>query len=563
MSLPPFIDANREERGSPEAASGYCPYGQLSYLVVEDSPTMRTWLKNAIADAGGKRIEMAENYNDALYRIRNREPFDVVLCDYILADARDGQQLLEEVRRSKLLPQSAVWIMITAERAYEQVFSAAELAPDDYILKPLTPASFGQRLERVYAKRQALRAVTDFMDADRHDEALAAAVAALGAGSPYALDFNRIIGECLLATRRYSEALAHYEKLLSHHATLPWAKLGRARAFFHLDQHDETEDILRGLMSEQPDFLKAHDLLARIHEHRGDFEASKTLLKALLSKNPKALGRQREIVRVALATGDNESAVEAYGLMHLHGKGSTFLAPGDFCTYANLLVKSGTKVARERLDQLAANLKQYHAADGGFVFSERLVKLASAQAAGDAEATGRAYRDLIAARRQTELGDNEQRMALLDVAAAMGDQATVLEMAEVLYDDYQGNTRMEARLTEVMKRAGLEAKAQEIAKAAGQRVADMNVKAVGLAKAGRLREAIDEFIRLANESRNLTVSLNAAVAIIQWLEQGGDSGQLAAKLDELIAFVRTRDPANPRLAQILEAMARLGGQPRA
>lgn len=125
-----------------------CPYKELSYLLIEDSETMRVWLRNTIVNAGGVKIDVSDSYNDALYRIRNRGNYDVVLCDYILSDTRDGQQLLEEVRRQKLLPQSTLWIMITGERKYEQVFSAVELAPDDYLIKPISPDMLHERIGR-------------------------------------------------------------------------------------------------------------------------------------------------------------------------------------------------------------------------------------------------------------------------------------------------------------------------------------------------------------------------------------------------------------------------------
>ena len=102
-------DANADERApapakKPLAPPQPCPYGALSYLLIEDSQTMRVWLRTTIANAGGKKIDVSDSYNDALYRIRNRGGYDVVLCDYILSDTRDGQQLLEEVRRQRLLP---------------------------------------------------------------------------------------------------------------------------------------------------------------------------------------------------------------------------------------------------------------------------------------------------------------------------------------------------------------------------------------------------------------------------------------------------------------------------
>lgn len=54
--------------------------------------------------------------------------FDIILADYSLDDGRDGQQLLEELRQQNMISLSTVYMLITAERAYRNVVSVAELA---------------------------------------------------------------------------------------------------------------------------------------------------------------------------------------------------------------------------------------------------------------------------------------------------------------------------------------------------------------------------------------------------------------------------------------------------
>lgn len=190
------------------------PYAKLSYLVIEDSATMRAWLRNAIADAGGLRIDLADSYFNALNRIKQKGGYDIVLCDYILSDTRDGQQLLDEVRRNRLLPQAALWIMITGEQQYEQVFSAAELAPDDYLIKPITPALLAERMQRAWDRRNTLKVATQLFDAQRYAEALTVCEQMIGSRARFAIGFRRIAGDCLLALERYGDAHDHYEAIL-------------------------------------------------------------------------------------------------------------------------------------------------------------------------------------------------------------------------------------------------------------------------------------------------------------------------------------------------------------
>lgn len=543
-----------------------CPYRELSYLLVEDSETMRVWLRNTIVNAGGVKVDVADSYNDALYRIRNRGNYDVVLCDYILSDTRDGQQLLEEVRRQKLLPQSTIWIMITGERKYEQVFSAVELAPDDYLIKPVSPDLLHERLGRAWDRRQALKGATDLYDADRFDEALALCRREASANPRHAAGYLRIAGECLLQLEHYQEAYDHFEAILELRPSLPWAKLGKARAFFHLDRYDETAAIIEEMILETPDYLHAHDLLAKVHERKGDLEATKALLQMVLQKNPKSLTRHREIARIAVATNDTQTAIDAYAQMHLHGRGSSFIRPGDFCTYAAMLAKSGSKAALDRLDGLKSNLADFHRKDPAYALAGCSVAYAAAVTKGDVAAVGKAYADLRAALASAHGAgvdvDREQSMFVLEAAVNMKDEQSACAMAGALYDDHIGNQSVEDRIQEIMASAGWQQQARSIADGASENLRRLNAAAADMAKHGRLLEAVEEFARLAETNRNVAVYLNAATCVIKCFEEraagrlaidDGTRKRLNNRMQGYINFVNHRDVGNHRLEQIRKA----------
>lgn len=537
---------------------GYdCPFDQLHYIVIEDSNTMRLWLRNALAEMGGKKIDTASSYGDALSRMRNRaEPYDVVLCDYILSDTRDGQQLLEEVKRTKLLPSSAIWLMITGENTYEQVFSAAELAPDDYLLKPVSPKKLLDRLEKAWARKQALKDVTELYDDSRYDDCIEQCRRQLDTPTPYKLDLMRLIGEALLAQGHYKEAHAHFEAVISEYPRLPWARLGAARSYFMLERHDEAQELLEQLALENPDFLHAQDWLAKVHEKKGDVETTKQILNELISRNPKALHRHREIVRAAVATGDEETARKAYELMHTHGKGSSFVQPADFCSYATLLAKQGGNEAIDKLTRLNKQMMDFHHGKPEFNFAGTVMKFTRAELLGDNGAMQQAYKSMQVALGEQRDTDNEQRMAMLQAAVAVGDEAIAANLAKSLYADFHGNEQMLDRVDSLLTGTVGE-QVRQIKSAALQQVEDLNRRAINIAKSGRLRDAVDEFIRLAEQHPILAIMLNASVAIVKWMEGNGYDPYMANKLEQYIHFMKKRDPGNPKLAMIIEAQALL------
>ena len=531
---------------------------------------MRVWLSTTIANAGGKKIDVSDSYHDALYRIRTRGNYDVVLCDYILSDTRDGQQLLEEVRRQKLLPQSTLWIMITGERKYQQVFSAVELAPDDYLIKPITPDLLHDRIGKAWDHRQAMKGATDLFDAGHFEEALRLCRTEVVDKPRHASGFQRIAGECMVQMEHYQEAYDFFESVLAEKPNLPWAKLGKAKAFFHLDRYDETAALIEDLIHDNPDYLHAHDLLAKVHERKGDLEATKSLLKLVLAKNPKSLSRQRDIARIAVATDDLPTAIDALALMHQHGRGSSFVRPGDFCTYAAMLIKSGSKAAADRLDVLTSNLRDFHKKDPAYDFSAKTVSYSTALIGGDAKAAAAAYKEMQQALKSAKAidleVDSEQSMFMLEAAVKMGDEDTACMMAQELFQDHVGNQSMEGRIQQMMEQGGWAGHAKRIAEGASENLKQMNVAAANMAKHGQLLEAVEEFARLAETNKNVAVYLNAATCIVKCFEDvaagrlamdASTSKRLNNRMQGYLNFVGLRDAGNHRLEQIRKAWSTL------
>ena len=571
--LKPTANIEAGERAAVPAAKPLtprlpCPYSELSYLLVEDSNTMRAWLRNTIADAGGTKIDVSDSYYDALYRIRTRGNYDVVLCDYILSDTRDGQQLLEEVKRQKLLPQSTIWIMITGERKYEQVFSTVELAPDDYLIKPISPDLLHERLGKAWDHRQALKGATDLFEAGRFEEAAQLCRTEAGMNPRHATGFERIAGECLMQMEHYQEAYDHFESVLAVKANCPWAKLGKARAFFHLDRHDETTAIIEELIHDNPDYLQAHDLLVKVHERKGDLEATKSLLGLVLQKNPKSLPRQREIARIAVATNDMQTAIAAFALMHKHGRGSSFVRPGDFCTYAAMLIQSGDKQAKARLDALHGNLRDFHRNDPAYNVAAKALVYAIYLSADNRPAAAEAYDKMRQALEAANIGeievDSEQSMFMLGAAVEMHDEKTACQMARTLYQDHVGNQSMEGRISQMMASGGWQEQAARIADGAKENLKQMNAAAANMATNGQLLDAAEEFARLAETNKNVAVYLNAATCIVKCFESAA-AGQLGIdavtskrlnnRMQAYMNFVSIRDAGNHRLDQIRKAWA--------
>lgn len=249
--------------------------------------------------------------------------------------------------------------------------------------------------------------------------------------------------------------------------------------------------------------------------------------------------------------------------MHQHGRGSSFLQPGDFCSYAAMLSKSSSRSARDRLENLTCNLRDFHKDSTGFVFADKMVRFSVARHAGDGQSMAEAYREMVkaeaAARNEGLSFENEESIVMLEAALAMNDKDVVLRMAGTLYADYVGNESMVRRIDRLMQEGGMQQHASELIAEATEKLKQLNMAAVELAKQGRMLEAVEEFTRLADGNRNLAVILNAATAILKCFEEKKAGRmqldttmqrKLANRLEGYLNFVRARDPGNLRMEKI-------------
>ena len=104
-------------------------------LLVDRHPPARDSLRLMLGALGVTSVHGAGNSAEVIRQVKGNR-FDIILSDFVLDDGRDGQQLLEELRHAHLIPLGTVYMIITSERGYTNVVALAELAPDDYLIKP-------------------------------------------------------------------------------------------------------------------------------------------------------------------------------------------------------------------------------------------------------------------------------------------------------------------------------------------------------------------------------------------------------------------------------------------
>lgn len=286
----------------------------LYVLVVDDAATVRQYMRSMLLELGVAKVEVATNVHEARKRMDNTT-FDIIFCDYNLGTGMNGQEWLEELRETNRLGHRTGFIMITAEASYKMVAAAAEMAPDDYLLKPFTAAELLKRIEALFAKRRFLAPALRELFKGKPQEAIAIVRQLYEAGVPsaYYSDACRLLAELYEQEGRHAELKAFYDEVLAQRP-LPWARLGRAKLMHTLGDPVGAESALNLLLRERPTFLAAHQAAADIHLTSGNVDKALVALEAAIKLSPNNVSRLRKTGELFLRKGDVARAAQ-----HLEG----------------------------------------------------------------------------------------------------------------------------------------------------------------------------------------------------------------------------------------------------
>jgi len=118
----------------------------LKVLVVDDFATMRKIIKNILSQLGFKNIYEADDGTTAL-EVLKKEKIDLIISDWNMPKM-SGLELLKAVRSDPNL-KDIIFIMVTAEAQKDNVIEAIKHGVNQYIVKPFTPETLKEKLEKV------------------------------------------------------------------------------------------------------------------------------------------------------------------------------------------------------------------------------------------------------------------------------------------------------------------------------------------------------------------------------------------------------------------------------
>lgn len=541
---------NAEDFQARASSAGREPinFQEKTFLVIDDVVSMRSSLRTTVSTLGGTRIDMAGNGIEAINRLEQRA-YDFILCDYDLGGGKDGQQLLEEIKQRKLIKHSTIFMMVTAERSYEKVVSVAELAPDDYLIKPFAGEVLRLRLEHLAQKKAYFSPVFAFMDTQDYRSAIRICDELLKKPNKYKIDLMRLKAETCLLLGDYGTAGELYEQILAIRE-IPWARMGLAKSLYQQKKFGDAANIFKRVTEDTPNYMEAYDWLAKSHSAAGDEQAAQRTLMAAAEKSPRMVQRRKTLGEIAYRNDDLETAQDSYEAVLEFGKNSALTSPEDYANLSRVLIDQGK--CDQAMTVMKDARKTFKNSPESLLHGAVMDSLAH-QKSGNTEAAEEALKQAL---EYFEACDGKQGSVSLDIARScfqLGDEETGKKVIQDFIQNNHDNQKIHRHAEDMFRKIGMHDKGKEIITDSSREVIALNNQAVRMAQAGDLKGSVDLLMQaVAKYQENTVIVLNAAHAILAYMQTQGWDEALGKSAREYLATVKGRDPDNRKYLMLSE-----------
>jgi FimV-like protein len=523
-------------------------------LIVDRHSGARNSLRILLSTLGITSVHNAATSVEVLRNVKSYG-FDIVFADYILDDGRDGQQLLEELRQQQLISLSTVYILITAERAYQNVVSVAELTPDDYLIKPFTADMLEGRLVRALYKKKFFEQVFRHLDNGALVDALVVCEKLLAKDEPqFLVDILRHKGSILNALGRHQEARTVYRQALEL-TTAPWARMGLAVALRGLDDLVEAESIGSALISEYPEYLAAYDFVASVYEEQGELAKAQEMLQKATAISPNNSIRQRVAGDVAVRNNDLDTAERAYGKVLERRRGSSLRVVDDYTNLTRVMLDRGHTEGARRVTQ-----ELRHDWRGNSQGELAALVMDSLCANQDGEpAKAKQFLDKALAMHDTAQDDADQArfsqkiaVDLAHACLATGDETRAREILGKVAAENHEDRGVIAQIQSIFAKTGKEEAGQDLLAKVGQENVELNNRGLQAASNGDDKASVQMLIEAAERVPSIQFLTDASKAIFTLLDHKGWNEEMAERALRYLRLSQAKDSRNPKMVSTRE-----------
>jgi tetratricopeptide (TPR) repeat protein len=437
--------------------------------------------------------------------------------------------------------------------------SIAELAPDDYLIKPFNAEQLKTRLIKATFKKHVLRKIYQQIERGALLEAIAACDRVIQQQPTYTYDALRFKGELLHTLGRTREAEEVFRYILEGRV-VPWAKMGLAMALRDRGALDEAEKLAEQVTQESPDFLSAYDFLASVHEAQGQLAAAQQALQQAADLSPHNTLRQRLVGDIAARNKDLMAAEKAYSKVIERNRGSSLRSVDDFANMARILVERGDVTSSRKI---TADMKREMRGDKQAELAALISESLCLDAEGSPDKAATLVTQALALQATVsseahEKGKHASQRLVIDLAHACyatGKQGEAEQLIRQIAAENNEDSHLLDHINSVFEKTGQRDAGKALLDKVGKEIIDLNNKGVLAARNGDLEGAVQLLIQAVERVPNLQFLVNAAKAIFTLLDQKGWDAELAAKGQDYLVRAQRKDPKSAKIASARELYA--------
>lgn len=527
---------------------------QANTLIVDDFQGIRTMLRDFVRTMGITQISTASSGKDAISQLAAAR-FDVVICDYNLGPGANGQQVLEEAKLRNLVGVSTIWIMVTAEKTTEMVMGAAEVKPDDYLLKPINQGLLQNRLEKLIARKQSLGPVEEAIRGKDFSAAIGHCDQLLKDKAVNSHDILRIKSDLLLTLGDYAAAKAVFESVLAER-NIAWAKTGLGRVLYAAQDYAGAAALFEQVLQDNPMYVEAADWLAKAFEAMGDLAKAEQVLLDAVKLSPNSPLRQKNLGDTAFKNGSLDVAQAALEKTIRISEFSTHKNPAVYASLAEVLdEKNAPQEALAVLKRSKADFRFNASAALQTAAAESRIyqKMGQTDQAQAALATAEKLMEQLADKASPEL--------LVEVAKSqlkLGQKDKACQLLGRVIKNNHENTGLTQQIEVVFDGENLGQEGLALVHASRQEVIDINNQGVTLAKQGHYEQGV-KLLRSAVQQLpgSEPVIINLAGLLIGQMSKEGYKDTLATETRSLLERVHDLNPSNQKYYSYMQVLGRL------
>ena len=122
----------------------------MRFLVVDDSPTMRRIVINALKTFGYTEIIEAGDGQEGIDKLNSGETVDFVITDWNMPNMT-GLELTKAIRSDDKLKHLPI-LMVTTRGLKADIIEALKAKVNNYVVKPFTPAVLKEKMDAILNK---------------------------------------------------------------------------------------------------------------------------------------------------------------------------------------------------------------------------------------------------------------------------------------------------------------------------------------------------------------------------------------------------------------------------